>query len=65
MDQVELNAEQDDANIITSFNYGAPLSLDGLLSSIESSKQSCAAITAFMRLAVEQKVQKEEQTLWS
>lgn len=65
MDQVELNAEQDDANIITSFTYGAPLSLDGLLSSIESSKQSCAAFTAFMRLAVEQKVQKEEQTLWS
>uniref|UniRef100_A0A7S2M291 Exoribonuclease phosphorolytic domain-containing protein n=1 Tax=Skeletonema marinoi TaxID=267567 RepID=A0A7S2M291_9STRA len=65
MDQVELNAEQDDANIITSFTYGSPLSLDGLLSSIESSKQSCAAFTAFMRLAVEQKVQKEEQTLWS
>lgn len=65
MDQVELNAEQDDANIITSFTYGAPLSLDGLLASIERSKQSCAAFTAFMRLAVEQKVQKEEQTLWS
>mmetsp|Transcript_17717 Transcript_17717/g.27792 ORF Transcript_17717/g.27792 Transcript_17717/m.27792 type:complete len:327 (+) Transcript_17717:142-1122(+) len=65
MDQVELNGEQDDANIITSFTYGSPLSLDGLLSSIESSKQSCAAFTAFMRLAVEQKVQKEEQTLWS
>lgn len=65
MDQVELNAERDDANIITSFTYGSPLSLDGLLSSIESSKQSCAAFTAFMRLAIEQKVQKEEQTLWS
>ncbi|KAL7491956.1 hypothetical protein ACHAWT_001236 [Skeletonema menzelii] len=65
MDQVELNAEQNDANIITSFTYGAPLSLDGLLTSIERSKQSCAAFTAFMRLAVEQKVQKEEQTLWS
>lgn len=65
MDEVELNAEKDDANIITSFTYGSPLSLDGLLSSIESSKQSCAAFTAFMRLAVEQKVQKEEQTLWS
>jgi len=65
MDQVELNAEKDDANIITSFTYGSPLSLDGLLLSIESSKQSCAAFTAFMRLALEQKVQKEEQTLWS
>jgi len=65
MDQVELNAEKDDAKIITSFTYGSPLSLAGLLSSIESSKQSCAAFAAFMRLAVEQKVQKEEQTLWS
>ena len=67
MDQVKLNTEveEDNANIITSFTYGSPTTLDGLLTSIERSKQSCAAFTAFMRLAVEQKVQKEEQNLWS
>ena len=65
MDQVELNTAKGDANIITSFTYGAPISLDGLVSSIESSKQSCSAFTAFMRLAAEQKVKREEQTLWS
>ena len=62
MDQVKL---ENHAKIITSLTYGSPLSLEGLLSSIESSKESCAASTAFMRLAVEQKVRKEEQTLWS
>ena len=66
MDQVKLNTEEEDnQNIITSFTYGSPTTLDGLLTSIERSKQSCAAFTAFMRLAVEQKVQKEEQNLWS
>lgn len=66
MDQVKLNTEEEDnENIITSFTYGSPTTLDGLLTSIERSKQSCAAFTAFMRLAVEQKVQKEEQNLWS
>jgi hypothetical protein len=66
MDQVKLNTEEEDnQKIITSFTYGSPITLDGLLTSIERSKQSCAAFTAFMRLAVEQKVQKEEQNLWS
>jgi len=66
MDQVKLNTEEEDnQKIITSFTYGSPTTLDGLLTSIERSKQSCAAFTAFMRLAVEQKVQKEEQNLWS
>eukprot|EP00571_Detonula_confervacea_P016562 CAMPEP_0172310456 /NCGR_PEP_ID=MMETSP1058-20130122/11494_1 /TAXON_ID=83371 /ORGANISM="Detonula confervacea, Strain CCMP 353" /LENGTH=309 /DNA_ID=CAMNT_0013023263 /DNA_START=52 /DNA_END=978 /DNA_ORIENTATION=- len=50
--------------IITSFTFGAPLSLKGLLSSVESTTQSSAAMVAFMRLAIEQKVQREVQTLW-
>ncbi|KAL9190420.1 hypothetical protein ACHAXT_007631 [Thalassiosira profunda] len=51
--------------IITSMTFGAPLSLKGLLASVEGSKASSAALVAFMRLAVEQKVQREVQTLWS
>jgi ribonuclease PH len=53
------------SGIITSFTFGAPLSLQGLLSSVESTKQSSAATVAFMRLAIKQKVQREVQTLWS
>ena len=56
----------DGGGIITSFTFGAPLSLKGLLSSMEQTKQKAsAAMVAFMRLAVEQKVQREVQTLWS
>jgi len=51
--------------IITSFTFGAPLSLKGLLLSVESTSRSGAAMVAFMRLAIEQKVQKEVQTLWA
>ena len=51
--------------IITSMTFGSPLSLKGLLSSAEYAKQSSAAMVAFMRLAIEQKVQREMQTLWS
>ena len=51
--------------IITNFTFGAPMALKGLLSSVESAKSSSAAMVAFMRLAVEQKVQREVQTLWS
>ena len=58
-------SNQEEGKIITSFTFGAPLSLQGLLSSVESTQQSSAAMVAFMRLAVEQKVQREAQTLWS
>ncbi|KAL7444088.1 hypothetical protein ACHAXH_009934 [Discostella pseudostelligera] len=58
--------EDDDAGgIITSMTFGAPLSIKGLLASAEGAKQSSAAMVAFMRLAIEQKVQRESQTLWS
>ena len=57
---------EDDDDIITSMTFGAPLSLKGLLSSMKCMKQSSAtAMLAFMRLAVEQKVQREVETLWS
>lgn len=55
----------DVGEIISSFTFGSPLSLEGLLASMERTMQSRAAMVAFMRLAVEQKVQREVQTLWS
>jgi len=56
----------DDGGIITSYTFGAPLSLNGLLSSMKCMKDtSSVAMVAFMRLAVERKVQREIQTLWS
>ena len=62
---IEKKEEVGEGGIITSFTFG-PLSLQGLLSSIKCMKEtSSAAMVAFMRLAVEQKVQREVQTLWS
>ena len=64
--QIKEEGESDDEDIITSMTFGAPLSLKGLLSSMKCMKQSSAtAMLAFMRLAVEQKVQREVETLWS
>jgi hypothetical protein len=57
---------EDDGGVITSYTFGAPLSLNGLLSSMKCMKDtSSVAMVAFMRLAVERKVQREIQTLWS
>ena len=55
----------DSGGIITSMMFGAPISMKGLLVCAEATKQSSAATVAFMRLAIEQKVQRESQTLWS
>lgn len=61
-----VNNKQSDGGIITSYTFGAPLSLNGLLSSMKCMKDtSSVAMVAFMRLAVERKVQREIQTLWS
>ncbi|KAL3805815.1 hypothetical protein HJC23_007776 [Cyclotella cryptica] len=51
--------------LITSFTYGAPMSMQGLLQCMESVGQCNVATVAFMRMAVEQKVQREVVTLWS
>jgi len=64
--QIKEEGESDDEDIIASMTFGAPLSLKGLLSSMKCMKQSSStAMLAFMRLAVEQKVQREVETLWS
>ena len=64
-DAADNDDDDDSGGIITSITFGAPLSIKGLLSSAECAKQSSAAMVAFMRLAIEQKVQRESQTLWS
>ena len=51
--------------ILNNMTFGSPLSLEGLTCSIEVSNQMAVAMVKFMRLAVEQKVNKELQTLWS
>ncbi|KAL7477553.1 hypothetical protein ACHAW6_003360 [Cyclotella cf. meneghiniana] len=51
--------------LISSFTYGAPMSMQGLLQCVENVRQCNVATVAFMRMAVEQKVQQEVVTLWS
>ncbi|KAL7474271.1 hypothetical protein ACHAW6_000251 [Cyclotella cf. meneghiniana] len=51
--------------LITSFTYSAPMSMQGLFQCMESVGQCNAATVAFMRMAMEQKVQQEVVTLWS
>lgn len=55
----------DQSLILNSMTFGSPLSLEGLTCSIDVSNQMAVAMLKFMRLAVEQKVTKELQTLWS
>ena len=64
---VNANDDDDDGAIVVAMHtFGAPMSLDGLLSTIEySSSYSAPAMAAFVRLAIERKVQREVQTLWS
>lgn len=51
--------------IITSLTCGAPLSMTGLIQCMESTDEYNRAMMAFMRMALEQKVQKEVETLWT
>ncbi|KAL7551362.1 hypothetical protein ACHAWF_014553 [Thalassiosira exigua] len=59
------NGGDEDEEIVASLTFGAPISLKGLMASVEGARTSSAAVAAFMRLAVEQKVKREVQTLWS
>ncbi|KAL3807038.1 hypothetical protein ACHAXA_010425 [Cyclostephanos tholiformis] len=56
----------DGAIVVAMHTFGSPISLDGLLSTIEySNTYSAPAISAFVRLAIEKKVKREVETLWS
>lgn len=65
--EAETKEEDDDipSDVVTSFTFGAPLSTSGLIQCTESINEHNTAMVAFMRMAVEQKVQKEVETLWS
>ncbi|KAL7476902.1 hypothetical protein ACHAW6_002729 [Cyclotella cf. meneghiniana] len=52
-------------DLLTSFTYGAPMSMQGMLQCMESVGQCNTAAVAFMRMAVEHMVQQEVITLWS
>mmetsp|Transcript_14181 Transcript_14181/g.31665 ORF Transcript_14181/g.31665 Transcript_14181/m.31665 type:complete len:130 (-) Transcript_14181:219-608(-) len=50
--------------ILSSMSFGT-LSLESYLACVEGSARASKAVLAFLRLAVEQKVTREAQTLWS
>lgn len=50
--------------VITSMTLG-PFQLSSFLSSVEGASRASKAVLAFMRIAIEQKVTREAQTLWS
>ncbi len=51
--------------ILASHTVGPGMSLDNLLACLQIASKACHAIPAFWRLAMEQKVTRESQTLWS
>lgn len=50
--------------VVTAVTFGS-LTLESFLSCVEAASRASQAVVAFMRLAVEQKVTREAQTLWS
>mmetsp|Transcript_645 Transcript_645/g.1476 ORF Transcript_645/g.1476 Transcript_645/m.1476 type:complete len:232 (-) Transcript_645:80-775(-) len=51
--------------VLASHTVGSGTSLEDLLKCLQISQKACSAIPAFWRLAMEQKVNRESQTLWS
>jgi ribonuclease PH len=62
---VLVNENNQSDRILGSHTAGPGLSLEKLLSCTQVASKACPAILAFWRLAVEQKVTRESQTLWS
>ena len=62
---VLVNESNQPDRILGSHTIGPGMSLDRLLSCTQIASKACPAIVAFWRLAVEQKVTRESQTLWS
>eukprot|EP00531_Pseudo-nitzschia_arenysensis_P008004 CAMPEP_0116133112 /NCGR_PEP_ID=MMETSP0329-20121206/9930_1 /TAXON_ID=697910 /ORGANISM="Pseudo-nitzschia arenysensis, Strain B593" /LENGTH=238 /DNA_ID=CAMNT_0003627717 /DNA_START=212 /DNA_END=928 /DNA_ORIENTATION=- len=60
-----INQEQKPDEILASHTVGSGTSLDDLLKCLQIASKACSAIPAFWRLAMEQKVNRESQTLWS
>lgn len=78
LDPTTLEEETDDASVVVMVNdnvrpneiiacqtMGASLPLESLLTCMQAAARASPAVVAFWRLAVEQKVTRQSQTLWS
>eukprot|EP00560_Eucampia_antarctica_P006068 CAMPEP_0197824876 /NCGR_PEP_ID=MMETSP1437-20131217/2079_1 /TAXON_ID=49252 ORGANISM="Eucampia antarctica, Strain CCMP1452" /NCGR_SAMPLE_ID=MMETSP1437 /ASSEMBLY_ACC=CAM_ASM_001096 /LENGTH=274 /DNA_ID=CAMNT_0043424679 /DNA_START=3 /DNA_END=827 /DNA_ORIENTATION=- len=59
------NKQQSNTNVVASMTFGPLSSLESYLACIEAASRTSQAVVAFIRLAMEQKVTREAQTLWS
>lgn len=59
------NEEDNSSGVLNSFTCGAPVSMTGLMRCVDGTIMYNTAMVAFMRMAIEQKVKKEVETLWS
>lgn len=62
---VLVNEQKKPDRILGSHTVGSGVSLDELLSCVQIASKACSAIPTFWRLAMEQKLNRESQTLWS
>uniref|UniRef100_A0A7S4EJT1 Exoribonuclease phosphorolytic domain-containing protein n=1 Tax=Pseudo-nitzschia australis TaxID=44445 RepID=A0A7S4EJT1_9STRA len=62
---VLVNEQKTPDRILGSHTVGTGVSLDELLSCVQIASKACSAIPTFWRLAMEQKLNRESQTLWS
>lgn len=62
---VLVNDQRTPDGILGSHTVGSGIALDDLLACIQIASKACSAIPTFWRLATEQKLNRESQTLWS
>jgi len=62
---VLVNEQKKPDKILGTHTIGSGTSLDDFLACVQIASKACTAIPAFWRLAVEQKLKRESQTLWS
>ncbi|VEU42119.1 unnamed protein product [Pseudo-nitzschia multistriata] len=62
---VLVNEQRRPERILGSHTVGSGIDLDELLSCVQIASKACSAIPTFWRLAIEQKLKRESQTLWS
>ena len=60
-----INEQRESDRILGSHTVGSGISLDNYLACVQIASKACAAIPSFWRLAIEQKLNRESQTLWS
>jgi ribonuclease PH len=62
---VLVNEQRNPDAILGSHTLGSGISLDNLLACTQIASKACSAVPTFWRLAMEQKLNRESQTLWS